>query len=496
MLGIFATARSSHWGNLVRFPPLPILALLLVAGGCTRSHAAVEELWCPEPNVHLRSRFGPPWEPRVDLLLVVDRSPRMEAWQPALAADLRRILDMLARGNPPWGHPDHDPSLRAFSPPLLRLGVVFADTAREVPPSGPCSVRPHLHPYWQLDPGDDPTEAIDAVVRLATAGTVRCPITQPLEAALTWLEARPDFTSDDAFLAVVVLTAGDDCSLANAGLADPDDPRFEGDLQTRCWLDGNAHALRPVEESIDELFGLRPRPWVSHMGLAVGVPPDLARGLGETSHAHYERVLADPRLTPAVDELGAIVPSCEAEVMGTAPGEVHLAEALPPPRLVRAALALEQRGPGTGLASVCALGDEAAARSLSGAFDGIFEYVAPVWADAHCSRYPWSPDADERIPCRFLFLQPEGTLTCDARRGRLPLPPPHDLDEDTGRLVCEVAQVAPSDVATPGMPGWSYIEGPDCLEEERIIVFTEGGEPIDGERPLLLECCVEEAAGT
>jgi hypothetical protein len=113
----------------------------------------------------------------------------------------------------------------------------------------------------------------------------------------------------------------------------------------------------------------------------------------------------------------------------------------------------------------------------------------------HCSRYPWSPDADGRIPCRFLFLQPEGALTCDAQRGRLPLPPPHDLDEDTGRLVCEVAQVAPSDAATPGMPGWSYILDPDCLEEEWLFL-TEGGEPIDGERPLLLECCVEEATGT
>jgi hypothetical protein len=374
----------------------------------------VEELWCPEPNEHLRSRFGPPWEPRVDLLLVVDRSPRMAAWQPALAADLRRILDVLARGNPPWDHPDYDPSLREFPPPLLRLGVVFADTARQVPPSGPCAVRPHLHPYWQLEPGDDPNEALDAVVHLATAGTVECPVTQPLEAALTWLEARPDFTSDDSLLAVVVLT---------------------------------------------------------------------------------ERVLADPRLTPAVDELGVIAPCCEAEVMGTSPEEVHLAEALPPPRLVRAALALEQRGPETGLASLCALGDEAPAPSLWNAFDGIVYYIAPVWPGAHCSRYPWSPDADGRIPCRFLFLQPEGTLTCDAQRGRLPLPPPHHLDEDTGRLVCEVAQVAPSDAATPGMPGWSYILDPDCLEEEWFF-FTEGGEPIEGERPLLLECCVEEATGT
>ncbi len=123
--------------------------------------------------------------------------------------------------------------------------------------------EPWTNEYVELT---DPWEMARQLNCLEGLYTDACPIRQPLAAIDDALRHEPVWR-DDALLAVVIVTRGDDCSVSDYEAFDPSSDL--GNLTARCWT--QAEALRPI----DFLLG-DDHPWErTLLFLNSGVPPDL-----------------------------------------------------------------------------------------------------------------------------------------------------------------------------------------------------------------------------
>lgn len=340
---------------------------------------------------------GPPSRiNELDLLLMVDNSNSMTEEQASLTAELPRLVRVLSSGDF-----DGDGTLTGpddFTPFSLRVGVITADmgtgghavptcsrptfgddgilrTAGRTDISGCMATYPS---FMAFDPaaGGDPSAFARDVACVATAGTGGCGFEQQLEATLKALSpaaatawtasgytaptffmstfghgdgANAGFVRDGSVLTIIPLTDENDCSALDPDLFDPSSVTYGGtDLNLRCFV--HPSALHPVMRYIDGLEQLRVSPSRLVYAPIVGIPVDLAPTGGASPD--YVRLISpdltmrDPRMVERRDPAMTtrLAPSCDVPGRGLA---------FPPTRLVEVAQALEARGAGVTVQSIC-----------------------------------------------------------------------------------------------------------------------------------------------
>ncbi len=349
------------------------------------------------PGAHCfgdRCAFSPDGD-AVTLLFVVDGGRAMQEEQAALAAALPRLVRALASSDlDADGTEDAEPVGR------LTVGVITTDmgagghtvptctepvlgddgilrTQGDLTREGCMATYPRL---LELSPDAAPEEHVAQfeahVACVTTVGIGGCGVEQPLEAALkalspsapmAWAHAgfvpvgssdapegldAPFFmgaphgdranewlSTQGSVLAVVLLTDGDDCSIADPALFDPLGLAYPGDLNMRCAR--YREALRPIARYASGLAQLRDRTNRIVFAPIVGVPIDLVAPSGEPPR--WDALVSDDpsvrddrmevREHPTASD--RMAPSCEDPERGVA---------YPPERIVQTARALAQRG--------------------------------------------------------------------------------------------------------------------------------------------------------
>ncbi len=261
---------------------------------------------------------------RLDLMFVVDNSPAMAPHREALLANARAFVDVLA--NEPGGLPDlHLAVITTGGTDCSQLGDAATMTA--------AGARGHDYFTDVRIPGgeerDYDGDLGDALAETFEQLPVGCAIPRPLEAMRRALDTNPSnagFLREDAYLAVMFLTATDDCSFA--------DPAFlEGADPFRCIEQPGA--LIAVDDYAAFLHGLKADPAQVALGGAFGpaeprvidpqtrsVEPSCTSGDGARSaepatrlHALFDRFpnraadvsLCEPDLSGALDVLATLV---------------------------------------------------------------------------------------------------------------------------------------------------------------------------------------------
>ncbi|HVK84648.1 MAG TPA: hypothetical protein VM513_11105 [Kofleriaceae bacterium] len=212
--------------------------------------------------------FG--FAPSLDVLFVVDRSPAMAPFRAGLLAQATQIADVLEHY--PWGTPS------------LHIGVTTSDLGAEgvaVPGCTGDGDGGWLRGARFLSDLAAPDgsrvrnyegslgEALGALLDVGDAG---CPYSRPLAAARRALENTVEnagFRRSDAYLAIVFVTAQDDCSFTDASF-------LAGSTSTdtsRCTT--QASALPAVEDFVDFVWTVAAADWAVLVG-AVIAPTDPA----------------------------------------------------------------------------------------------------------------------------------------------------------------------------------------------------------------------------
>jgi hypothetical protein len=370
-----------------------ILALSLAAGCYSRTYVlddpdAASRRDAGSPPLDAEPDGGRVWveptaectEPAgVDLLFVVDGSNSMTEEQDSLAAALPALVtslvmppDLDGDGEPDWlpvpslhvGVVTPDMGSGGHDAPTCgggTLGLDFGDDGLLLTRSGP---RPGCAPTYpsifRFMGGDDPIAFTNDVACVTTVGVGGCGFEQQLEAMLKALSpAAPTaytsasyvppiffrdtlphgdrenagFVRDDTLLAVIMVTDEEDCSARDPSLFDPRSPRFDPNLNLRCF--SYPETLHPIERYVEGLLALRiQRPDLVAFGLVAGIPVDAPHPPLPT-RADYDAILAHPAMQEMIDpgDPTRLRPSCDVVGRG---------EAYPPRRLVRVAASLGQ----------------------------------------------------------------------------------------------------------------------------------------------------------
>lgn len=451
--------------------------------------------------------------PGIDVLLVVDDSASMAAEQAALAAELPRLLAILATGDRDQdgdvvgdGEPndvDFDPLMR------LQLGVVTTDMGAGGVAVPTCdgslfggdgilrttaACETAYPAVFRFDPHATTTleEAHAQAACMATPGTSGCGFEQPLEAALkalsplaptTWTAdgyvppvffgntrghgdgANAELVRDDSLLAIVVLTDEDDCSAQDPALFDDTRPYAETPLDLRCVQ--HPEALHPIERYVDGLLQLRRRPAQLIFIPIVGVPFELLPSHGAPHDwdtiACEDGAMCDPRLRQELDP--------DDETRRRASCRWPHGDAYPPTRVMGVARALEERGAHVDVGSVCQ-------ESFEGALDAILDAAVPrIHPD--CFPHPIARAADGSISCAVTVLVPAG-LECSDYPGSEAVVDDGVAVREDGRALCAVPQIVPTDRsrdATPPSERGFYYDDFSALAEascagRRIVITT------------------------
>ncbi len=442
----------------------------------------------------------------VDLLFMIDDSGSMAEEQASLAAEIPRLVRVLASGeNPSTGE--------TFEPVRsLRVGVVSSDLGSG--PNGACATTfgddgvlqrrgserdarcMSFYPTW-LDFAsgtDDPdTFALDVTCVADAIGTDGCGYEQPLEAVLKALTpstsgltfhggtsghgdgANDGFLREDALLAVVHLTDEDDCSTSDIDLFNPESDRYTDlDLNLRCHE--YPEALHPIERYVQNMLERKRAPEQLVYATISGVPLDLVPDPDFALGPQVEAMLDDSRMQERVDPADStrLLPSCDVIGRG---------RAYPPRRMVRVASALEDEGAGGVVQSICQ-------SDFSGALNAI---IAKLVRPLACEGIPLTPprESSGEVACDLYELfDPALAIDCSAVPGRSDA----GVDSATGRRRCQVNQVLQEGTTTPPATpaGWYFGVGPDCSDQSRLY-YTEGAEPRLGSI-MRLVCPVEPSS--
>jgi len=427
----------------------------------------------------------------VDLLFMIDDSGSMAEEQASLAAEIPRLLRVLATG-------ENLVTGESFEPVRsLRVGVVTSDLGSG--PEGACASAfgddgilqsagvggdscASMYPLW-LDfasASDDPEGYANDVTCVAGAiGTDGCGYEQPLEAVLKALApstsgltfhggtrghgdgVNAGFLHDDALLAIIHLTDEDDCSTSDIDLFDPGSSRYpDPNLNLRCFE--YAEALHPLRRYADELLALKRDPGMLVYATISGVPVDLEPDPGSPLAPQVDAILSDERMRERPDPLDPtrLVASCDVPGRG---------RAFPPRRMVQLASDLEARGARGVVQSICQ-------SDYGGALDAI---IAKVVRPRDCGGTLLTLPVDRtgEVQCELHeLLDPARSVDCSALPGRTA----DGVDPATGLRRCRVRQLVIEETTPPTEPaGWYFGFGPDC-PGRREISFTAGAEPTLG----------------
>jgi len=448
-------------------------AALLLSWSCfTRPPAPHCHIAQPELSTTVRPA-------RLDLLFVVDTSPGMQPHLERLRAEIPRLFAALTEG-----HPAHaaygNLGLRTFWD--VHMAVVSGDLGLGGVAAEGCSAHGAAGVLsnaagcsagmsgftWYYKHLHDPAAALAQLECQLSAAGSSCPVTQPLEAALTALWPFPSqgeplaasagavhghgdgknlgFLRDprETQLLIVVVTNQDDCSLLEPPeLASTTEPPVEQVLR-RCRekperlaaLARYIEALGTTEESANR------RHLAPSIVLIAGVPPDLtslARSdLPSTRPAQIDAILSDPRMQwrAARDGLG-FEPSCR----------YRDAAAFPPRRLLE--LAKHSDGQRMVVGSICE--DDLLAAVYR--WDALERHAwsSPEHTGELCAPSDVARDAFGRAPCTMTWelprsrdpARPTAIVSCDERPELLSTArDPHRRVGPHGGAVCEVRQLA------------------------------------------------------
>jgi hypothetical protein len=216
------------------------LLLLLATAGCASEPPDVDPLTCGETFKDIPIAINR----SIDLLFVVDTAPSMASEQESLARNAMRFANVLESME--GGLPDLH-----FAVTTSDLGAGgFAVAGCSGDGDGGALHTPQeclvdgdflIHRSF-LDDTVEPNYAgafADALTCMADVGVDTCAIRQPVAAAMRAL-AHPGFVRDQAQLAVVFISDGDDCSATSATLFDPDRTELGFPVEFRCFAHGIA----------------------------------------------------------------------------------------------------------------------------------------------------------------------------------------------------------------------------------------------------------------
>ncbi len=246
-------------------------ALCFAAGACT-DPAPVEEPVTISAVVRHELPFAGAHR-NIDLLFVIDSSPAMAPHRARLLENYRRYVEILEAQ--PGGLPD------------LHIGVVTADVGTRGPNdvgpgptigtgAGACTSEGDRGELRRAtaEGGTFLSDVVrpdgsrarnyagslaDAVLGLADVGAAGCTYARPLEAmrrALAGNPANAGFLRPDAYLAVVLITAGDDCSFGSAAFTGGvlDRSRCEADPGGLVGLDAYVAFLRSLKDDPSQVL--------------------------------------------------------------------------------------------------------------------------------------------------------------------------------------------------------------------------------------------------
>ncbi len=364
---------------------------------------------------------------------------------------------------------DDDGWLSTREPEEIRIGVVTSDLGSAGHPGTSCAsdggvlrAPPECGtaetPFLRFDPTHPDPLVFEKLDCLARTGVGECEIEQPLAAAVQVAFESEDFLREDAALAIVVITDGDDCSTEGSEV-------FAGDTRTpeiACLERGGL--LRPVREIVAAAREAKGAAGWVQWALVAGIPDDLLldgyRGgyQGALDSWSLRALLEDPRMHPSVVD-GRMLPSCDLPGTGLAS---------PPLRLVTALRESEDPVP---LASICGEGWT----------------VIGEWLSRQSEPRPWGCvgprlATGDRAGCVLQELLPYG-LACGP--GRIDL----GAREDSMRMcrVCQVGDGEDGRTADPWGndlracaslgPAWRYAWSNGSCDRGTQIEFARGRTP-------------------
>lgn len=452
--------------------------MLLSTSLCTLAACESPGLTGVAPCLAHDTNFGVPpiGPPGMDLLLVVDTTPGMEAAHAAFAAVMPRLVETLRSGT--------QADRRQLPPPSqVRIGVITSDMGAagyeraSCPPLGddgllqlgPACASDDL-PFLALRSHLEVSEDFGAQLRCAAnVGTGACGPSQPLEALLKAVtpasseltfasgsghSERNQFITGRSLGGVIVLTSGDDCSAADAEFFDPEGPYADAPIP--CRQDG---ALHPLERFIDGLASAQYLDSIA-FGVIAGVPPDLITDPITPDYAALIGPERDPRMDGQLSrgQPTEVLSSCAILGAGDA-------GATPPPRLVELLQRLEEADAAVVLGSICA-------PNFTSFADAFAEQLGLLNGN-DCLPRPRERDQAGRVRCDVIEILP-AEEHCIARRGNGRVL--RNVDEE-GRDVCLICQ--------SNNEGVLIDSHPECqtLAEEGIMGvgwFYEEGESVRG----------------
>jgi hypothetical protein len=440
----------------------------------------------------------------VDLLFMIDNSGSMIEEQASLAAEIPRLINVLASGE----------NGEETFPPVsdLRVGVISSDMGTG--PAGACgsmfgddgvllttgnTANPACmatYPTWlefAADGGDPMAFATDVQCVATALGTNGCGFEQQLDAILKALTPstsgitfqggtvghgdgqNASFVRERSLLAIIALTDEDDCSAIDPGLFEMDNPLYDPNLNLRCF--NHPEAVHPLSRFTDGLLALRAEnPDLLVYATITGIPVDLVPNSDMALGPQVDSILADSRMIemPNPEDSTQLVPSCDIPGRG---------RAFPPRRMISLAADLEDAGANGVVQSICQ-------EDYSGALDAIIAKIADVLGGT-CLPRSLNRNSTGEVECDVVeVIDPEIVPGgCESLMGRVA----DGIDTELDRPRCIINQVVTDGTIPDGStPGWYYDDfSADvldrCEETPQRISFTTGAEPRNGSR-VKLEC--------
>jgi hypothetical protein len=456
---------------------------------------------------------------KVDLLFMIDNSGSMAEEQASVAAELPRLVRILASGDRNLdGVQDFQPvkdlhvgvissdmGVAGFTVPTCGRNAMFGDDGILINrPSTVISGCATMYPrFLRYQPGitpKTPEEFAQDIACIGVLGTNGCGFEQQLEAVLKAVTPSSDtsitfiggtlghgdnpstnggFIRPDSVIALVLVTDEEDCSIRNDNpmwveIFNQASTVYTGDLNLRCFL--YKEPQWPVQRYIDGFKKLRRgRESLVVFGAITGVPVDL---IG-TGTPDYTRILSDPRMIEMVDTTvmggGRLQTSCNVPMRGIA---------FPPRRIVEVARGFGENGI---IQSICQ-------ESYAGALDAIIAKIADALGNV-CLPRKLNRTADGTVGCDVIErLPPPGVVPgAPSRCADLVGVEPTELRTNPdGSIDCRVLQVPVVGGAPAAGSGWYYDDfSPSttmsCGAGGQRIAFTADATPPNGVT-VNLEC--------